>query len=130
MTRIGQASGPSWPEPGQVDPAALVSAFPGLEADLQAVRDWMGTGDLRFRFSTEPMSAYADMARSLKETYPQFPADRRRTGRISRLLKDGAVPWPVFVDEADGFVMEGRHRIVAFLDAGFEAIPVVFVCGA
>ena len=44
---------------------------------------------------------------------------------IKDLLESGEKPWPIYVDSAhDDFVMEGRHKMVAFYELGIEEIDV------
>jgi hypothetical protein len=62
-------------------------------------------------------------------TYDEFPEDEERTNRILKLLKRGAQPLPIYVEagDPDFFVMEGRHRMVAFWLAEMKTIPVAYV---
>ncbi len=48
-----------------------------------------------------------------------------RTRAIVGEIRHGAEPWPIIVDGADGTVVRGRHRIVAFHMLGLGNVPVV-----
>lgn len=117
----------------------LVARFPGIEPDLAAVDDWMG-GPVRYRLTTEPMARFAERAQELLDYQQAEPTglvspreerdrkkDRARTSRIMKAIRGGAPQWPIFLDTEDGFIMEGRHRIVAFFLLGLRSIPVVHV---
>ena len=106
--------------------AELLARYPGIEGDLIDVDDWMGRAALRYRFVNEPTSKFASEAESMLGTYDEFPKDRARTKKIMRLLKSGAEQRPIFCD-ADGFIMEGRHRFVAFYLLQLPLTPVVYV---
>ncbi len=107
--------------------SALVSKHPELVSDLDAVGKWlkMDPTSLQFTVATEPMSKFAPLVADLLATYEQFPKEAARTKKIMRLLKSGAEPLPIFCDSVDGFVMEGRHRIVAFNLLGYATVSVV-----
>ena len=62
-------------------------------------------------------------------TYDEFPEDEARTRKILKALQSGEPVLPVFVEDGDTthFIMEGRHRIVAFIQSGLSEIPVAFV---
>lgn len=62
------------------------------------------------------------------ESYAKFPHDRRRMEAIVKKIQAGEPILPVFIEEndPDRFIMEGRHRIVAFLVMGITDIPVLF----
>lgn len=106
--------------------AELAMRWPGIEADLAAVDQWL-QAETVYRFVAEPMARFIDRAQDLLDTYPNFPADKARTDAILATVQDGAEPWPIFVDSEDDFIMEGRHRIVAFHILGLTTIPVIYV---
>jgi len=49
--------------------------------------------------------------------------------KILNKLKSGNEPLPIYVekDDPDNFVMEGRHRMVAFFLYGMDKVPVCYV---
>lgn len=115
--------------PGHVDVADVLTRWPACGDDLRNLAKWM-PGGFRVSLSREPMDRFRETAFALLATYPTFPAEGRRSDRILRLLRLGEPPRPVFVDAQDGFIMEGRHRIVAFLLHGMAEIDVVTVSDA
>lgn len=99
---------------------------PHDEADLQAVGQWMGCAPeaLELSVSWEPIAQFIDEVEAMVESYPRLPKEAARTRRIERLLSKGELPRPVYVERGEVFVMEGRHRIVAFARAGMLEVPV------
>jgi hypothetical protein len=109
-----------------ITPSELLERFPGIDGDIEAVGEWMQGGEFAMQLAQCPISRFSSQISSCHESYPKFPGDEVRAMRILRRLRNGAEPWPLFVD-GDDFVMEGRHRMVAFHLFGLETIPVVFV---
>jgi len=112
----------------------LLNKYPELadSNDIQNVVGWFhgaNLEDLLFSISKTPITKFKDTILEMKGTYDEFPKDKMRTQRIVKLLKNGSPPLPVFVEKGDSsmFIMEGRHRIVAFYDLGFEEVIVAFV---
>ena len=106
----------------------------GLEhnsQDLDDVADWMNTtpDKLSVTVKQEPIEKFIKQIREMYGTYDEFPEDKKRTNRILKLLKRGAKPLPIYVEANDPylFVMEGRHRMVAFWLEGMKTIPVAYV---
>jgi hypothetical protein len=106
----------------------------GLEhnqQDLKDVADWMNTtpDKLSVTVKQEPIEKFIKQIREMYGTYDEFPEDKKRTNRILKLLKRGAKPLPIYVEANDPylFVMEGRHRMVAFWLEGMKTIPVAYV---
>lgn len=98
--------------------------------DLENVSEWIGAPleSLTFTYAIEPMSVFQKQAEDMRGTYGQFPDDEARTDDILWNLKDESA-YPVFVEQGDKlkFIMEGRHRIVAFLIRGLQQVPVFYV---
>jgi hypothetical protein len=118
---------------GVVSADDLVRMFPGIEDDLAHVGEWVH--EPTFRLKIEPMDLFRERAEHLLSTYPEFPRDKARTNKIVRELKAGAPQRPIFCEaeafsDEDSFIMEGRHRIVAFYLTGCETVPVVYVSDA
>lgn len=109
--------------------AELTDKFPGIQDDIENVSQWLGcsVSNLSFTLDIEPMANRAAFATDLLSTYPCFPRDERRTNAVRKALKCGSTAWPIFVDAVDGFLMEGRHRIVAFYLEGRQTVNVVRV---
>lgn len=100
-------------------------------ADKASIAEWLGcpSDDVVIEHRREPMSLYTTQAQEMLATYEDFPEDGARTDRILALLKSGAEKLPVYVgqDDKHNFVMEGRHRLVAFLLLGLKELTVARV---
>jgi hypothetical protein len=101
------------------------------QQDLDDVADWMNTtpDKLSVEVKQESIEKFIKQIREMYGTYDEFPEDEDRTNRILKLLKRGAKPLPIYVEAGDPhlFVMEGRHRMVAFWLAEMKTIPVAYV---
>ena len=101
------------------------------DSDLKDVAVWMETtpDKLSIDLKQEPIEKFIKQIREMYSTYNEFPEDEERTNRILKLLNRGAKPMPIYVSASDNslFVMEGRHRMVAFWLAGMNTIPVAYV---
>ena len=99
--------------------------------DLRNVAQWLRTtpDQIDITMVEEPIEKFIGQIREMHGTYDEFPEDAERTENILDALKSGADPLPVYVekDDPDLFVMEGRHRMVAFMLAGMKTIPVAYV---
>lgn len=96
--------------------------------DLVAVSLWMNCEpkDLEIRLSFLPASVFEKQVQEMLASYAQFPDEEIRTRRILQMLRMGDPARPVYVEAGDEamFIMEGRHRIVAFHLMGLADIPV------
>lgn len=105
--------------------------LPHRKDDLEDVADWMNAtvDNLQIDVKYEPISKFYQQAEEMLNTYEEFPEDGKRTQRISNMLSKGEGILPIYVEANDPhlFVMEGRHRMVAFLLAGYDKIPVAYV---
>lgn len=101
------------------------------DSDLKDVAEWLRTtvDDLDIDYKSEPMSLYEKSAKEMYESYDEFPKDKKRTDKIIKLLKKGERPLPIYVEKGDphNFVMEGRHRMVAFYLLGYKEVMVARV---
>ena len=108
----------------------LTESVDPTQQDLTDVAGWMNTtpDKLKVVVKQEPIEKFIKQIREMYGTYNEFPEDEQRTNRILKLLKRGAQPLPVYVEanDPDLFVMEGRHRMVAFWLAGMTTIPVAY----
>lgn len=99
--------------------------------DLIDVSEWLDADveDLVLDVRWEPIEKFLEEIKSMHATYEEFPEDAERTKRILRHLKNGADPLPMYVarDDEHNFVMEGRHRMVAFFLHGMKKVPVCYV---
>lgn len=101
------------------------------QQDLKHVAEWLDVepDQLDVEVVPVPMRRFQQQAEQMYQTYDQFPQERKRTNRIRRLLQQGEPVYPVYVEADDPtmFVMEGRHRLVAFWLEGMQTIPVARV---
>lgn len=92
------------------------------------VAEWLGVEveKVKVEIEIEPIDKFIKQITEAMLSYANFPKDKKRTDRIVKLLKDGAPVLPVYVEKSDNnfFIMEGRHRIVAFYILGIKEIPV------
>lgn len=99
--------------------------------DILCVSEWLNTSvdNLDITITNEPISLFKKQILEMFNTYEEFPEDAKRTDKIISLLKSGAEPSPIYIDskDLDLFVMEGRHRMVAFYLLDLEFIPVANV---
>lgn len=99
--------------------------------DLESVAEWLGTtvDQLEVTKSPEPIDRFLNQIKEMYASYDEFPEDADRTNRIVQLIKGGEKPLPIYVEADDPslFVMEGRHRMVAFWLLGMKKIPVARV---
>lgn len=100
-------------------------------SDLKDVAEWLRTtvDDLDIEYRKESIDLYLKSAREMLESYDEFPQDKKRTDKIIKLLKKGEEALPIYVEKNDehNFVMEGRHRMVAFYLLGYQEILVARV---
>lgn len=100
-----------------------------LKSDLKDVSDWLGcrTQNLRLTRTSMSLDRFRISAEEMLGTYDEFPNDRKRTEMILEKLYAGEPPIPVFIEKDDphAFILEGRHRIVAFMIYGLTEVPVV-----
>ena len=101
------------------------------QQDIQSVSEWMNTtvDQLQINIVQEPIEKFIKQINEMYDTYDEFPEDARRTRKILTALKHGEKALPIYVAENDPhlFVMEGRHRMVAFMLARMNTIPVAYV---
>lgn len=100
-------------------------------SDLKDVAQWLRTtvDDLDIEYRKEAINLYLKDAKEMFESYNEFPQDKKRTDKIIKLLKKGEEALPIYVENNDehNFVMEGRHRMVAFYLLGYQEVLVARV---
>jgi hypothetical protein len=98
------------------------------EKDIKSVSEWLNTtvSNLELEYSKEPMEKYLSQAKEMFSTFDEFPKDKKRMLKIKKLLEKGNEVFPIYVEKNDvnSFIMEGRHRIVAFYLLGFNEVMV------
>lgn len=101
------------------------------QSDVVDVSQWMKKpmSKLNFFLTSEPISMFANTIKEMESTYDEFLDEQKRTEKIYHMLRHGAKPKPIFIElnDDDKFIMEGRHRIVAFSWMKLEKVPVIYV---
>jgi hypothetical protein len=100
-------------------------------SDVKDVGEWLNKPieEIKYYYKEEPISMFNDTIEEMESTYDEFIDDRDRTEYIVDLLEKGNKSMAVFIElnDKDNFIMEGRHRIVAFSWFGLDKVPVVYV---
>ena len=100
-------------------------------SDIKDVGEWLNKpiDKIKYYYKEEPISMFNDTIEEMESTYDEFTDERDRTEYIVDLLENGNKPMAIFIElkDKDNFIMEGRHRIVAFSWFGLNKIPVVYV---
>lgn len=101
------------------------------EQDLRHVAEWLDVEphQIQLELTRVPMTLFQDQPERMFDAYSRFPKERQRTEEILKLINAGKPLYPVYVEKDDPsmFVLEGRHRLVAFWMAGMKDIPVARV---
>lgn len=99
--------------------------------DMKAVADWFHTtvDNLEITVVQEPIHKFINQIENMKQSYGTFPKDVKRTKKVISDIKSSNKLYPIYVEKNDPhfFIMEGRHRIVAFMILGIKTIPVAYV---
>lgn len=100
--------------------------------DLKNVSEWFSTGVenvLVVETKNEPIKLFINDIIDCLNSYDEFPEDEERTQKIIKDIRSTGEIYPVYVEEKDAnhFIMEGRHRMVAFYLLGYTEIPVSYV---
>lgn len=101
------------------------------KSDLKDVAQWLKTtvDNLDIEYRKEPINLYSKDAKEMLKSYDDFPKEKKRTNEIIKLLKKGEEALPIYVEKNDknNFIMEGRHRVVAFYLLGYQEVLVARV---
>ena len=102
-----------------------------LKRDIESVAEWLDTSvaNLKLTFKMEPIHKFEKQILEMLGTYDEFPKDVKRTKKIIGLINKTREVYPIFAEPKHLFVMEGRHRVVAFGLLDIKEIPV-FYCEA
>ena len=76
------------------------------------------------------MEMFKDQAKEMESTYDEFIDEKERSEYILDLISERKNRiYPIFVELEDGdrFILEGRHRVVAFYWLKLDNIPVIYV---
>ena len=108
----------------------IVEGADPTQADIKSVAEWMDTtsNNLNIEVVNEPIQKFIQQIKEMYGTFDENEEDAERTEQIEELLKQGAKALPIYVEKNDPelFVMEGRHRMVAFWLVGMNTIPVAY----
>jgi len=100
-------------------------------SDVIDVGEWLNKPieKIKYYYKEEPISMFNNTIEEMESTYDEFTDERDRTEHIVDLLEKGNKPMVIFIElnDKDNFIMEGRHRIVAFSWFGLDKVPVVYV---
>ena len=100
-------------------------------SDVKDVGEWLNKPieEIKYYYKEEPITMFRDTIEEMESTYDEFIDERDRTEHIVDLLENGNPPMAIFIElnDKDNFIMEGRHRIVAFSWFGLDKVPVVYV---
>jgi hypothetical protein len=99
--------------------------------DLLNVSEWLrcGVDEIEIRFETVSIDVFRITIDECRSTYLEFPEDEARMNVIAEKLHAGDTDFAVFVQDGDtyNFILEGRHRIVAFDEVGMDEVLVAYV---
>lgn len=101
-------------------------------SDKNDVAEWLNTDIENVRFyDVEQVSIdlFKKDAMEMLDSFDEFPKDRKRTEKILKEIAKTGIEYPMYVSKDDdfNFVMEGRHRMVAFLILEKKTVPVCYV---
>ena len=100
-------------------------------SDIKNIGEWLNKPieNIEFYYSIEPINMFITTIKEMESTYDEFPREMSRTQKIVNLIKVGKKPKAIFIElnDPDKFIMEGRHRIVAFHWLGITEVPVLYV---
>ena len=110
---------------------SLAESADPTNRDIADAAEWINTtpANLQIEHTQEPIEKYLTQIKEMYGTFDEFPQDKQKTNKIIKLIKAGAPVYPIYVEKGDSdlFVMEGRHRMVAFWLLGMKTIPVAYV---
>ena len=103
-----------------------------FEKDLQSIALWLNVesvGHVHVKIKKVHIDTFEKQINEMEETYKEFPLEKKRTQKIFDKLNNGEMPQPIYVgkDDPNNFIMEGRHRVVAFKWFGLNEIIVAEV---
>lgn len=112
----------------------IYRVYPELKQrkDLEHAVKWfsgVSPDECEFSLSLESIETFRSQIDEMVASYPTFPKERARTKKIASEIKNGERALPVFVEYGDdrNFIIEGRHRIVAFDQLGMKKAIVCWV---
>jgi tRNA nucleotidyltransferase/poly(A) polymerase len=102
-----------------------------IKKERNNLAQWLKAKDVnQLKYSLKYLSI-TDFVDSVRARIPAMTgSDRNKVNKIKREIKSkGGFILPVYIEHGDNykFILEGRHRIIAFYELGIKNIPVVFV---
>lgn len=98
------------------------------EMDLIAVSRWLKTDikNIEIEEREENIDLYKQQIKEMLFSYTDFKKEEKRTLEIIKKINNGDESYPIYVDRDDefNFILEGRHRIVAFYLLGYKTVKV------
>jgi hypothetical protein len=96
--------------------------------DIDNVCEWFRNSTIYFKFKIENIYKFKSQIEEMESTLNEFPEDLQRIEDIliNIMLKEEPI-YAIFVDKSNNFILEGRHRIVAFSRLNITEIPVYYV---
>lgn len=103
-----------------------------FEKDLESITLWLNVESIKqidVSMKLVNIETFQSQIDELESTFDECPEDKQRAINIFKNLKTGDAPQPIFVEKDDpkNFVMEGKHRIVAFKWFGLTEVLVAEV---
>lgn len=97
--------------------------------DIKDVSEWLNKeiSYIKFEFVEEDICKFKKQIDDMESSLQYNIDEEERVMIIEELLKEGESPFAIFVDKADNFILEGRHRVVAFSRQHLKKIPVFYV---
>jgi hypothetical protein len=101
--------------------------------DVRNILDWLkieNPDNVQFRYDELPVvGILGTNIKQRMDSLDKFPESKKRVDKILKKLENGQHSFPIYIEEGDPhlFIMEGRHRAIAFILNGMDKIPVFFV---
>jgi dsDNA-binding SOS-regulon protein len=99
------------------------------QEDVNAIGLWLkkNINDINYILKYEPINKFQQEINDMENSYSKFPKEKKRTEIILNILRNGEDIKPIFYEDRYDFILEGRHRIVAFKLFGLKEVPVIYV---
>lgn len=103
-----------------------------FEKDLESIALWLNVesvGHINVNIKKISINFFDNQINEMEQSYKEFPLEKKRTQKIFDKLNNGEMPQPIYIgkDDPHNYIMEGRHRIVAFKWFGLNEIIVAEV---
>lgn len=103
-----------------------------FEKDLESIALWLNVesvSHIDVKIKKISINTFEKQINEMEDSYKDFPLEKKRTQKILDKLNNGEMPQPIYVgkDDPHNYIMEGRHRIVAFKWFGLNEVIVAEV---